>query len=220
MYKNIFHPFFDERVNVLFERNIKILHYLRNKLSSNISNREKNIVEYGFKINSNTYLNSGDIVFRPLSFLKDDLSLSMNHYGIVFGKMKNGDCLILENSDNTHIGFKTLSEFCEPHSIDKIEIEKNDSDISFEDILKRAKEVEFNLYSAIHFNCRHFVTYCVYGEKYSEQVEHVKDIVLPILNICSAYLNLIECDTKKPDYLDEIQNLANSLNSIKNNIRL
>ena len=220
MNKNIFAPILDKKVNAIFDNKNNLCYSLRKKLPSNISIQEKNIVEYGFKLNSKTYVKSGDIIYRPLSFIKDDLSMDMNHYGIVFGKMKNGDCLILENSDETHVNLKTLAQFSYPHSIDLIVKENKNSNFTFSEILNRAKQVEHYLYSATRFNCRHFVNYCVKGKKSSEQVEHLKKIVIPIFNIFSAFLSMVECDTKRPEYTLEVKNLNNQIRLITKNTTL
>lgn len=210
-------PFLNEKQRDFVSKSNYVNESLKQKLNSNINLKEKEILEYGFDLTSNIYLKSGDVIYRPLSFLKDDLSMQLNHYGIVFGKMKNGDCLILENSDKTNVSFKTLSEFCEPHSINKIKKEQTYG-TPLNVVLRRAKEVEHDTYSATDFNCRHFVNYCIYGKKTSEQVVLVKNILMPALNIMTHVLTLVECDNKNSVYLKSIQDFRYKLDLVINNI--
>lgn len=215
---NILASLCDEKIREFLKKHEKTLEFLKKMLPSQISEKEKEISEYGFQLNSRTCVKSGDIIYRPLSKFETDLSMDMNHYGIVFGQMRNGECLVLENSSKVNVNFKSLLEFADTHSVENIEVERKNKGTSFNLILNRAKEIEHDRYSLTHFNCRHFVNYCVHGEKISEQVETVKSVASPILHILSVYFRGTSIMYANKRDRDVIINIAKKIELITANI--
>lgn len=132
---------------------------------------------------------AGDIIFRPLDIVKDDYNLDLNHYGIVLGTAYSGEKLILHISPKYNVEIVSLYKFLSKHNLSNLQVERKPQNISFEEIIDRAKEVKNEIYSATNFNCRHFVNYCVYDKKESLAVQNVSNVVSPFLELVSKYLN-------------------------------
>ncbi len=111
---------------------------------------------------------AGYIVRRPLDVTL--LSAFTHHYGIVLGTSVEGDEYILEMSKETNgVTLTKKGDFLSGFSIQTLEIVSRPVKITREEIIEKAKTVQYDVYDLFDFNCIDFVYYCVYDRKLPER---------------------------------------------------
>jgi hypothetical protein len=216
---DIFEPLLTPDVKQTLENNRQLFLYLKNRLIKNLLAKASLLHLNEIHINDQIVLCSGDVIYRPLENIESDWNLDFNHYGIVFGTSNKGEKLILDIASKKNVSMVPFETFLGKHSIKKIGFERKPKDTTFETILKRAEELQFEMYSVTNLNCRHFVNYCVYGKKESEAVQNISNIIAPLLDMVTAYLDLkADFQTIQKDK-DLIINLNTKIKQVNINIR-
>lgn len=159
----------------------------------------------------------GDIVFRPLDNINNDFDLGLNHYGIALGTSLRNEILILEITPKNNVCIVNLFNFLSKHPITELQVERKPENVSFDEIIERAKEVKNEIYSTTSFNCQHFVKYCVYGNVESEAVRNISVVVSPLLDLVIKYLNY-KSQFQSVEHKEFLLHLADQTNIIKQEV--
>lgn len=111
---------------------------------------------------------AGYIIRRPLDAAV--LSVFTYHYGIVLGTSVEGVEYILEMSKETNgIAITTKEDFLSGFSLATVEVVSRPVKITREEIIEKAKTVQYDVYDLFDFNCIDFVYFCVYDRKLPER---------------------------------------------------
>ncbi|MBK9284751.1 MAG: hypothetical protein IPM51_10600 [Sphingobacteriaceae bacterium] len=168
----------------------------------------------GIYISDSVFANSGDVIIRSMDL--SSLDKRIEHYGIVYGTTTVGEKLIFDMSPQTNVIYKTLDDFMD--GFFEITIKSKPSGTSFEEILKRIEEWEYESYCFYDKNCQQFANYCVFGEKFSPGIEFVKELSLPLVDLrLSIWLNR-KNNPENSKYLDLINNRIKCLSKLKSEL--
>ncbi len=218
---DIFEPFYSDAVRKIVMQNDQVLEQLKKRRKESLSEKVSLIFTRQIQLSNNLALNSGDIILRPIKNLKSDWGLDLNHYGIVLGTTSFNEKLVLEITSEKNVQIISLSSFLDGRNINEISYKRKPNDTSFETIIERAKELQFESYMVTQLNCRHFVEYCVYGKRESKAVQNIANIMTPILDITSLYLDYKACfhDEKGKktiyDFRLKIKEISNNIKNLK-----
>ena len=161
---------------------------LNKTLKKDIRKRLNTIKDYYIKLENNRIIKAGHIIFRPLANKTEISDNGFNHYAIVLGTTHSGEQLVVDINDKRNVAPDTFENFRLKFPLSLVIVEENDTDLNL--ILERVIEMQFALYYADDFNCRHFVTYCVYGKKRSEAVKYLTEQISPGINAAISYFDL------------------------------
>lgn len=161
---------------------------LNKSLKKDIRERINTIKEFSIKLEDNRIIKAGHIIFRPLANNTEISDYGFNHYAIVLGTTHSGERLIVDINEKRNVAIDSFENFKLKFPLSSVLVEENDKDLKT--ILDRAIEMQFSLYFADEFNCRHFVTYCIYGKKKSEAVKYLTEQISPFLKASGDYLDL------------------------------
>ena len=118
-------------------------------------------------IASGRKINAGSIIKRPLqSKLLQKLEF---HYAVVLGHTIDGKQLAIDmtNEDGKNIRLVDINEFMAGYHISELKIYFNsiNSKVTQENVIERAKKIEFEIYDLWDLNCKDFAYYCVTGKE-------------------------------------------------------
>lgn len=187
--KSIIEPFCSKEVSKIIRQTEIILKNLNEQTKKDLFKDLELIYKPEMNTTDSRTFNPGDIVFRPLDSIDDDFNLDLNHYGIALGTSLRNEILILEITQKHNVRIVNLFNFLSKHSLSELQVERKPENVSFDEIIERAKEVKNEIYSATNFNCQHFVKYCVYGNKENEAAKNISAVVSPLLDLVTKYLN-------------------------------
>ncbi|MGZ5486598.1 MAG: hypothetical protein ACXWFB_11940 [Nitrososphaeraceae archaeon] len=160
-------------------------------LKKDIKERLNTVKYHYIKLDDNRVIKAGHVIFRPLANKMEISAKGFNHYAIVIGTTLLGQKLIVDINEKRNVDVDTFENFRLKFPLNLVHVEENDTDLNL--ILKRVVETQFALYYVDDFNCRHFVTYCVYGKKRSEAVKYLTKQISPGLNAVISYFELCVC---------------------------
>lgn len=216
--KNLIEPFCSKEVSKIIRQTELILKNLNEQTKKDLFKD----LELIYKSEMNTIdcrtFYPGDIVFRPLDSINDDFNLDLNHYGIALGTSLRNEILILEITPKHNVRIVNLFNFLSKHSLSELQVERKPENVSFDEIIERAKEVKNEIYSATNFNCQHFVKYCVYGNNESEAVSNISAVVSPLLDLATKYLNY-KSQFQINENKKEFEELSKKINHMKTDIQ-
>jgi hypothetical protein len=187
--KNIIEPFCSKEVSKIIRHTKLILKNLNKQAKKDLFKDLELIYKPEMETIDGKTFYPGDVLSRPLDNSNDDFNLDLNHYGIALGTSLMNEILILEMTPKHNIRIVNLFNFLSKHSLSVLQVERKPENVSFDEIIERAKEVKNEIYSATNFNCQHFVKYCVYGNKESDAARNISAVVSPLLDLVSKYLN-------------------------------
>lgn len=206
------------------EKKINDLYVLNNILRRDINDKLKTIEPHQkyIEIGDGRIIKAGHIILRPLKGKKDISDLGFNHYAIVLGTSRIGEKLLVDINDERNVDVDTFEKFKLDFGYDKIMEEKNNVDLDL--ILERVIEMQFACYYVDVFNCRQFVTYCVYGKKYSEAVELSAIIVYTILGFWImkreiTNFRLQNNEANSTDFIKAYSKITDYMKAINENIK-
>lgn len=215
--KSTMEPFYSKKVSKIIRRTEIILKNLNKQAKKDLFKD----LEFIYKPEMNTIdgriFYPGDILFRPLDNCNDDFNLDFNHYGIALGTSLRNEILILEITPKHNVRIVNLFKFLLMHSLSELQVKRKPENISFDEIIERAKIVKNEFYSATNFNCQHFVNYCIYGNKESEAVKNISPVVSPLLDLVTKYL-IYKSQFQTEEHKDFLMQLADNTNIIKQKI--
>lgn len=215
--KSVIEPFCSKEVSTIIRETKLILKNLNKQTKKDLFKDLELIYKSEMNTIDSRTINPGDIVFRPLDNINDDFNLDLNHYGIALGTSLRNEILILEITQKHNVRIVNLFNFLSKHSLSELQVERKPENVSFDEIIERAKEVKNEIYSATNFNCQHFVKYCVYGNKESEAVRNISAVVSPLLDLVTKYLNY-KSQFQSVEHKEFLLQLADKTNSIKQRI--
>lgn len=187
--KSVIEPFCSKEVSKIIRETKLILKNLNKQTKKDLFKDLELIYKSEMNTADSRTFYPGDIVFRPLDTINDDFNLDLNHCGIALGTSLRNEILILEITPKHNVRIVNLFNFLSMHSLSELQVERKPENVSFDEIIERAKEVKNEIYSATSVNCQHFVKYCVYGNKESEAFRNVSALVSPLLDLATKYLN-------------------------------
>jgi hypothetical protein len=215
--KSIIEPFCSKEVSKIIRQTELILKNLNKQTKKDLFKDLELIYKSEMNTTDSRTFYPGDIVFRPLDTFNDDFNLDLNHYGIALGTSLRNEILILEITQKHNVRIVNLFNFLSKHSLSELQVERKPENVSFDEIIERAKEVKNEIYSATNFNCQHFVKYCVYGNNESETVSNISAVVSPLLDLVTKYLNY-KSQFQSVEHKEFILQLAEKTNLIKQEI--
>lgn len=140
----------------------------------------------------------GTILKRPLD-LKEPLSKVEYHYAVVLGTSINGEEILIEMSKGTDINITNKTKFLvERFKEEQIEIECSPvrSNITREQLIERAKEIQFDTYHLLDFNCKIFAMYLVVNIAPPQRVKELKKFQLGLCDIAISGYKVMLCETE------------------------
>ena len=215
--KNLKEPFCSKEVSKIIRQTELILKNLNKQTKKDLFKDLELIYKSEMNTIDGRTFYPGDIVFRPLDTINDDFNLDLNHYGIALGTSLRNEILVLEITPKHNVRIVNLFNFLAKHSLSELQVERKPENVSFDEIIERAKEVKNEIYSATNFNCQHFVKYCVYGNKGSEAFRNVSAVVSPLLDLVTKYLNY-KSQFQSVEHKEFLLQLADKTNAIKQEI--
>lgn len=112
-------------------------------------------------INGNVF-ERGDILERPM--YNNLHKFYLKHYGIYYGTDDFGKAYIINKEADGFIYVRTLFDYMKELKLEDTRILKKPEETTIDEIIRRAKEIEKEPYTALSNNCQHFVNYSVYGK--------------------------------------------------------
>ena len=113
----------------------------------------------------------GDIVERPMyNRLR---KLYLKHYGIYCGTKSEVDYILNKEADG-YIYVRTLDQYMKDIDISEVTKIEKPHDLTYNEIIDRAKKIEKDPYEAMNNNCQHFVNVCIFDSHTSLSVDQVK----------------------------------------------
>jgi len=216
--KSVIEPFCSKEVSTIIRETKLILKNLNKQTKKDLFKDLELIYKSEMNTIDSRTINPGDIVFRPLDSINDDFNLDLNHYGIALGTSLRNEILILEITPKHNVRIVNLFNFLAKHSLSELQVERKPENVSFDEIIERAKEVKNEIYSATNFNCQHFVKYCVYGTNESEAVRNISAVVSPLLDLVTKYLNY-KSQFQTNNNKKEFEELSKKINHFKTDIQ-
>lgn len=216
---NLMEAFYSKKMSKIIRQNQLILKNLNKQINKDLFKKLEIKYSPEIKTVDGRTFYEGDIIYRPLDGLKDDCNLDLNHYGIVLGTALNNEKLILHTTSKHNIKIVNLYEFLSTKPLSALQVERKPKEVSFEDIIKRAKQLQSELYSITDLNCRHFVNYCVYGKKESLAVQNICEFASPMLDLIAMYFNY-KSQFQTEEYKHFFIQLTDKIDKINNEIKM
>lgn len=182
-----------------FNNNKQISYYkeiYKNFLVANDISFVKKLPEFqsDYMVINNENILCGQIIKRPLKIpLFKNIS---NHFGVVLGTSVENKPVIIEMTNSHNIRLVDLDAFLADYSVSEISIEKPQPLLERGEIIERAKEIRYEIYSLVNLNCSDFAYYCAGKIPIPKRMKKLKEI-MTIINQFELHYRKLQLEEPK-----------------------